>query len=91
MIRSAAKEINSKEVITESGETVPYAQLVLATGSSWNGALALPDSRVDAVEHLRSFRNKLDAAQNVLIIGGGAVGIGTHNLLPIILLLLTSF
>ncbi|KAF8599296.1 FAD/NAD-P-binding domain-containing protein [Ceratobasidium sp. AG-I] len=75
VIHSAAKEINSKEVVTESGETVPYAQLVLATGSIWNGALALPDSRVNAIEHLRTFRNKLDAAQDVLIIGGGAVGI----------------
>lgn len=79
VIRSAAKEINSKEVITESGESVPYAQLVLATGSLWNSALALPNSRVDAVEHLRAFRRKLDAAQNVLIIGGGSVGIGTQS------------
>lgn len=72
------KEINEKEVMTESGETVPYTQLVLATGSLWNGVLALPDTRVEAIEQLRSFRKKLDAAENVLIIGGGAIGVGEH-------------
>jgi NADH dehydrogenase FAD-containing subunit len=67
--------ITSSEVTTES-ESIPYEQLVLATGSIWNGALALPDSRSQAIEHIRSFRRTLEAAQNVLIVGGGAVGLG---------------
>ncbi|KAF8599297.1 FAD/NAD(P)-binding domain-containing protein [Ceratobasidium sp. AG-I] len=64
VIRSAAKEINGQEVITESGETVPY-----------NGVLALPNTRAEAIDQFRTFRKKLDAAQNVLIIGGGAIGV----------------
>jgi DNA replication protein DnaC len=52
---------------------------VLATGSLWNGALALPDSRKEALEQLDAFRKRLDAAKNVVILGGGAVGIGTYT------------
>ncbi|KAG9104673.1 hypothetical protein FRC06_000059 [Ceratobasidium sp. 370] len=75
VVRSAAKEINSKVVVTVSGESIPYEHLVLATGSLWNSALDLPNSRTDAIEHFRSFRKRLAAAEHVLIIGGGAVGI----------------
>ncbi|KAG8709681.1 hypothetical protein FRC09_000520 [Ceratobasidium sp. 395] len=74
-VHSAAKEIDSNVVITESGQSIPYEHLVLATGSSWNGSLNLPDSRADAIKHFRSFRKQLATADNVLIIGGGAVGI----------------
>ncbi|KAG8766947.1 hypothetical protein FRC12_006557 [Ceratobasidium sp. 428] len=75
IVRSGAKEINKLEVITESGESIPYEHLVLATGTIWTGALDLPDSRKEAVEHLRSFKQELKAAQNVLIVGGGSVGL----------------
>jgi NADPH-dependent 2,4-dienoyl-CoA reductase/sulfur reductase-like enzyme len=79
LIHSGAKQITSTHVVTESGDRIPYAHLVLATGSLWNGALALPDSRVQAMEHLRAFRKQLEGAKNVVVIGGGAVGIGTCN------------
>ncbi|KAG8715020.1 hypothetical protein FRC08_011116, partial [Ceratobasidium sp. 394] len=75
VVRSSAKEINKLEVITESGESIPYEHLVLATGSIWTGALDLPDSRTEAVKHLRSFKQNLKAAQHVLIVGGGSVGL----------------
>ncbi|CAE6346400.1 unnamed protein product [Rhizoctonia solani] len=75
LVRSAAKQITSTEVITESGEHIAYSHLVLATGSLWNGALALPDSREQALEHFKAFRKQLEAAKDVVIVGGGAVGI----------------
>lgn len=75
VIRSSAKEINSTEVITESGESIPYEHLVLATGSIWSGPLALPDSREKAVEHFKSFKRDLAAAKHVLIIGGSSSGL----------------
>lgn len=80
LVRSTVRRITSTEVITESRERVSYTQLVLATGSLWNGALALPDSRVKAIEHLRAFRKRLEGAESVVIIGGGAVGIGGYSL-----------
>ncbi|CEL58299.1 Apoptosis-inducing factor 2 OS=Taeniopygia guttata GN=AIFM2 PE=2 SV=1 [Rhizoctonia solani AG-1 IB] len=75
LVHSGAREINSTEVVTDSGEHIAYSYLVLATGSLWNGALALPDSRKEALEQLDAFRKRLDAAKNVVILGGGAVGI----------------
>ncbi|QRV76791.1 apoptosis-inducing factor A [Ceratobasidium sp. AG-Ba] len=75
VVRSTAKEINRYEVITESGESIPYEHLVLATGSVWSGALDLPDTRKAAIEHLRSFKQQIRAAHRILIVGGGSVGI----------------
>ncbi|KAG8743414.1 hypothetical protein FRC10_012079 [Ceratobasidium sp. 414] len=73
-VHSDVTGITATTVTTET-ETIPYEQLVLATGSIWNGALALPDTRSAAIEHLRSFRKSLEAARNVLVVGGGAVGL----------------
>ncbi|KAG8697585.1 hypothetical protein FRC09_007762 [Ceratobasidium sp. 395] len=77
--------ISATAVTTES-DSIPYEQLILATGSIWNGALALPDTRSAAIEHIRSFRKSLEAAQNVLIVGGGAVGLEyigeLHHFMP---------
>ncbi|CAE6405149.1 unnamed protein product [Rhizoctonia solani] len=77
VVRSSAKQITSTEVITESGETIPYEHLILATGSIWNGPLALPEERANAISHLRSFKKQLAAAEHILIVGGGAVGLET--------------
>ncbi|KAB5593020.1 Apoptosis-inducing factor 2 [Ceratobasidium theobromae] len=75
LIHAGARQITSTEVITDSGEHIPYAHLVLATGSLWNGALALPESRLQAMEHLRTFRKQLQSSKDIVILGGGAVGI----------------
>ncbi|CUA73635.1 Apoptosis-inducing factor homolog B [Dictyostelium discoideum] [Rhizoctonia solani] len=74
VVRSEVKEITATAVITETG-SIPYEHLILATGSIWSGALSLPPARVDALEHLRAFRTKLQAARSILIVGGGAVGV----------------
>ncbi|KAH7311186.1 FAD/NAD(P)-binding domain-containing protein [Rhizoctonia solani] len=75
LVHSTTKQITSTEVITESGEQITYSHLVLATGSLWNSALALPDSRQQVLEHFKAFRKQLEVAKDVLIVGGGAVGI----------------
>ncbi|CAE6418875.1 unnamed protein product, partial [Rhizoctonia solani] len=75
VVRSNIKQITPAEVITESDEVVPYEHLVLATGSIWTGPLALPDKRDDAVQHFKSFKKQLAAAEHILIVGGGSVGL----------------
>ncbi|CAE6418862.1 unnamed protein product [Rhizoctonia solani] len=75
LVRSAAQQITPTEVITEAGERIGYSHLVLATGSIWNSALALPDSRKEAIGLFAAFRKQLEAAKDVVIVGGGAVGI----------------
>ncbi|KAF8761250.1 Pyridine nucleotide-disulfide oxidoreductase [Rhizoctonia solani] len=74
IVHSNVREITSAAVVTDGG-SIPFEHLILATGSIWNGSLALPPARVDAIEYLRAFRTKLEAAQNIVIVGGGAVGV----------------
>ncbi|KAJ1310833.1 hypothetical protein OPQ81_009351 [Rhizoctonia solani] len=75
LVRSNVKQITPTEVITEVGETIAYEHLVFATGSIWTGPLALPDSREQAIQHFRSFKKQLAAAEHILIVGGGSVGL----------------
>ncbi|KAJ8487258.1 hypothetical protein ONZ51_g4281 [Trametes cubensis] len=65
------------EVVLEDGERIPYAALVLATGSSWPGPLDFPSKDADMRSHLASWRNKYEKANHVVIVGGGAVGLET--------------
>ena len=64
------------EVVLEDGEHISYAALVLATGSSWPGPLNFPNKESDMRSHLDSWRNRYEKANHVVIVGGGAVGLG---------------
>ena len=64
-----------------SGKTVDYSVLVLATGSTWHGPLDFPDSKADLDEWVKMWRAKFEKAEDILLVGGGAVGIGTLRLL----------
>ncbi|KAI0629813.1 FAD/NAD-P-binding domain-containing protein [Trametes polyzona] len=65
------------EVVLEDGERIPYAALVLATGSSWQGPLHFPEKDSDVRAHIDAWRSKFEKANHVVIVGGGAVGIET--------------
>ena len=69
------------EVELENGERIPYAALVLATGNSWPETIELPSTESDAKSHISSWRDKYKNAQHVVIVGGGAVGIGESRAL----------
>ena len=60
------------------GDTLPYAVLVLATGSKWPGILDFPESEEGVTEHIARWRARFAqaAGKHVVIAGGGAVGIG---------------
>ncbi|KAI0770726.1 FAD/NAD-P-binding domain-containing protein [Fomes fomentarius] len=63
------------EVVLEDVERIPYATLVVATGSTWPGVIELPNTDSDARAQINSWREKIKKAQHVVIVGGGAVGI----------------
>lgn len=63
-------------VVLASGERISYAVLVLATGSQWTGPCAIPENEVDVLPFVNAWRDKFSKAKHVVIIGGGAVGIG---------------
>lgn len=81
-IRSSVTSISRNEsgtggkVVTESGDEYQYDVLVLSTGSSWDGPLALPPTREAAIAHIQEWREKIKQSKGVAIIGGGAVGSG---------------
>ena len=49
--------------------------LVLATGSKWSGPMDFPDSGADLRQFVAQWREKFRAAPDIVIVGGGAVGI----------------
>ena len=67
---------NGGNIILSDGETISYDVLVLATGSTWDGLVAFPEEEKDYFEHVHLWRNKFKIAQDIVIMGGGAVGIG---------------
>ncbi|KAF8804855.1 FAD/NAD(P)-binding domain-containing protein [Phlegmacium glaucopus] len=61
-------------VTTDSGKTYPYDVLVIASGSLWEGLLALPPTKVAAIEHVEKWRAYFKSSKGVAIVGGGSVG-----------------
>lgn len=64
------------QLVLQSGDKVPYDVLVLATGSTWGGPLDFPDADGDVRASLEAWRRRYAAANEIVFIGGGAVGIG---------------
>ncbi|RDX48829.1 FAD/NAD(P)-binding domain-containing protein [Lentinus brumalis] len=63
------------ELVLEDGERIPYTSLVLATGSTWPSIIQLPGTESEAKTYINSWRSKVEKAQHVVVVGGGAVGI----------------
>lgn len=64
-------------VVLEDGERVEYEALVLAPGTLWSGPLRLPTTDAAARDSLREWRRRYAEAKDIVLVGGGAVGIGT--------------
>ncbi|KAF5381835.1 hypothetical protein D9757_008355 [Collybiopsis confluens] len=63
-------------VVLDSGEDVHYDILVLATGSIWPRSIYLPtESRKTIEEFIKTRREEYAKASDILLVGGGAVGI----------------
>ena len=64
------------DVVLESGGRIPYAALILACGFLWSGPLDFPYTREDMHDHVAHWRKRYEEADHIVLIGGGAVGIG---------------
>ncbi|KAF8167610.1 FAD/NAD(P)-binding domain-containing protein [Crassisporium funariophilum] len=70
-----SSEGSGGHVVLADGERVEYHILVLAPGSVWSGVFGFPDSKEDLLEFLKKGRAALDKAQDIVLVGGGAVGV----------------
>lgn len=66
-------------VVLDNGERIDYVALVLATGSKWSGTTDFADPDDAVKEHIKTWRQRISKATNVVIVGGGAVGIGVYR------------
>ena len=63
-------------VVLQDGEKVPYDALALAPGTLWSGPLNFPSDDASAKASIREWRRRYADAKEVVLVGGGAVGIG---------------
>lgn len=71
-----SKDHNGGQVQLASGDVIDYEYLVLATGSSAQLPSRIDKSdKIDGMSLLAAERGKITAAQDVVVIGGGAAGI----------------
>ena len=54
-----------------------FTVLVLATGSKWTGPIDYPESDADIRQFISQWQQRFESAEDVTIVGGGSVGIGT--------------
>lgn len=72
--------LNERRAVLETGTTISYDELVLATGTR-NRVLTVPGSDLTGVHYLRSLddamavRHKLSASRKMVIVGGGFIGL----------------
>lgn len=77
-IKGRVEDIGQKSVrLAKSGEEIPYAFLVIATGSG--ATMQLPsrigaDEREDGIGRLNDIREQIKKADDLVIVGGGAAG-----------------
>ena len=59
----------------------------MCIGSHWPGPLNFPNSREEFDKFVGEWRSRFDGAKDILLVGGGAVGLGmTPSLFPTLLL-----
>jgi NADH dehydrogenase FAD-containing subunit len=75
-VTAIEKHAQGGDVILQSGERVKFDVLVLATGSQWDGVLSFPNTSDAAKDWIEQSRARISAAKNIVLVGGGAVGIG---------------
>lgn len=77
-IRDWATEITPKHVVLKGGERIPYAYLVVATGSSVESGLPSRANETDkraAMRRLRDLQDGIRRAGRVVVVGAGAAGV----------------
>lgn len=59
-------------------QRVHYDILVVATGSRWEGFTGFPSCMEHCIAHIETWRMRFKEAHDIVIAGGGAVGLGKY-------------
>ncbi|KJA15813.1 hypothetical protein HYPSUDRAFT_1066992 [Hypholoma sublateritium FD-334 SS-4] len=59
----------------DNGDKVDYSVLVLASGTTYEGPFSIPDTKSGAVAFITSWRERFAKANDIVLVGGGAVGL----------------
>jgi NADPH-dependent 2,4-dienoyl-CoA reductase/sulfur reductase-like enzyme len=79
---SIVNEVDNREVVLENGERLPYDTLVLSPGSLWYGSFAGGSDPSQVRAGWAADRESVKAAQSVVLVGAGAVGLGMSRFSP---------
>jgi NADH dehydrogenase FAD-containing subunit len=71
---------NGGRVMLNNGEFIDYSILIFATGSHWSGPIAFGTRKDQILEAVNSWRKKFEGAQDIVLVGGGAIGLGKFTL-----------
>jgi NADH dehydrogenase FAD-containing subunit len=63
-------------VTLDNDESIDYSVLILATGSRWSGPISFGTEKEEILETVTSWRAKFEQAQDIVLVGGGAIGFG---------------
>ena len=63
-----------------NGERIDWDVLVIASGSVWKGPLNFPSTKKDLPLWTKEWQENFSKARDVVLVGGGAVGLGTLRL-----------
>lgn len=78
-IRGRAARITASDVVLQdTGESIPYQYLVIATGAAVQSGLPSRVNNTDkseGVELLRAMQQRIARAETVVVVGGGAAGV----------------
>jgi NADH dehydrogenase FAD-containing subunit len=75
-IRDEVVCVRDGEVELASGKCVPYAYLAIATGATQSPpAKLLSSQKVEACAELRVLQARIEKAERIAVVGGGAVGV----------------
>lgn len=71
-------------VTLDNNESVDFSVLIVATGSRWSGPVVFGSQKDEILDSVASWRTKFKEAQDIVLVGGGAVGFGKFLLLQVV-------
>jgi NADH dehydrogenase FAD-containing subunit len=79
VVHGAASQILANKVVLQSGESIPYEYLVLATGTGFPPLRSR--TKAEGVAYSKALQERVKDSSTVVVIGGGASGVRMLSLL----------